>query len=139
MSELIWAIICPGLAIVCLVISVLQFKEKGFLFNNAYIWAAKQERETMNKEPHYLQSGIAFALCALIFIFMALECVLLTSWLWLIVGAITVAVLVYAVTSSIKKQPNENTSIQHTYGQQSTQKGLLPILLLIRQNQILWR
>ena len=25
------------------------------------------------------------------------------------------------------------------YGQQSTQKGLLPILLLIRQNQILWR
>ena len=48
MSELIWATICPGLAIVCLVISVLQFKEKGFLFNNAYIWAAKQERETMN-------------------------------------------------------------------------------------------
>lgn len=25
------------------------------------------------------------------------------------------------------------------YGQQSTQKGLLPILLLIRQKQILWR
>ena len=117
----------------------MQFKEKGFLFNNAYIWAAKQERETMNKEPHYRQSGIAFALCALIFIFMALECVLLTSWLWLIVGAITVAVLVYAVASSIKKQPNENTSIQHTYGQQSIRKGLLPILLLIRQKQNLWR
>ena len=89
----------------------------------------------MNKEPHYRQSGIAFALCALIFIFMALECVLLTSWLWLIVGAITVAVLVYAVASSIKKQPNENTSIQHTYGQQSIRKGLLPILLLISKNQ----
>ena len=70
---------------------------------------------------------------------MALECVLLTSWLWLIVGAITVAVLVYAVASSIKKQPNENTSIQHTYGQQSIQNWLLPILLLIRQKQILWR
>ena len=33
-------------------------------------------------------------------------------------------------------------SVSHiikNYGQQSTQKGLLPILLLIRQKQILWR
>ncbi|EFF68226.1 hypothetical protein BUTYVIB_01494 [Eshraghiella crossota DSM 2876] len=30
------------------------------MFNNAYIFASKQERETMNKKPHYKQSGICF-------------------------------------------------------------------------------
>lgn len=42
------------------VLSYRQFNEKGFLFNNAYIFASKQERETMNKKPHYKQSGICF-------------------------------------------------------------------------------
>lgn len=104
MAEFIWAIICGVLAIACVIISIMQFKEKGFLFNNAYIWASKQERETMNKKPHYRQSGIAFALAAAIFFFMALECVLFTGWLWLIVGLLAVAVLVYAIASSVKEQ-----------------------------------
>ena len=104
MTELIWAIICGVLAIACLIISITQFKEKGFLFNNAYIWASKQERRTMDKKPHYRQSGIAFALIAALFFFMALECVLFTGWLWLIAGLLAVAVLVYAIVSSVKEQ-----------------------------------
>ncbi len=31
------------------VISVRSFKQKGFLFNNAYLYASKQERDTMDK------------------------------------------------------------------------------------------
>lgn len=104
MAELICAIICGVLAIACLMISIMQFKEKGFLFNNAYIWASKQERGTMDKKPHYRQSGIAFALIAALFFFMALECVFFTGWLWFIVGSLTVAVLVYAIASSVKEQ-----------------------------------
>lgn len=104
MAELIWAIICSVLAITCFIICIMQFKEIGFLFNNAYIWASKQERRTMNKKPHYRQSGIAFALCAAIFFFMALECVLLSGWLWLIVGLLAIVLLVYAIASSVKKQ-----------------------------------
>ena len=53
MKLLVWSIISGILAIVFLVISILQFKEKGFLFNNAYIWADKQEREKLNKKHHY--------------------------------------------------------------------------------------
>ena len=64
MAELVWTIICGILAIVCLIISILSFKEKGFLFNNAYIWASKQERDAMDKKSYYRQSAIAFALCA---------------------------------------------------------------------------
>lgn len=104
MAELVWAIICGVLAIASLIISIMSFKEKGFLFNNAYIWASKQERETMNKKPHYRQSAIAFALCAALFVFIALECVLLTDWLWIIVGVFAVALLVYAIGSSVKEQ-----------------------------------
>ncbi len=106
MAELVWAIICGVLAIASLIISIMSFKEKGFLFNNAYIWASKQERETMNKKPHYRQSAIAFALCAALFMFMALECVLLTDWLWIIVGVFAVALLVYAIVFSVKEQIN---------------------------------
>lgn len=38
------------LATLCAVISVRQFKEKGFLFNNAYIWNSKLGREKMDKK-----------------------------------------------------------------------------------------
>lgn len=103
-AEFIWAIICAVLAIVCLIISIMSFNEKGFVFNNAYIWANKREREQMDKKPYYRQSEIAFALCTAIFFFMALECVLFTGWLWLVVGLTVTALLIYSIASSANKQ-----------------------------------
>lgn len=103
MAELIWAIISGILAVACLIISIMQFKEKGFLFNNAYIWASKQEREKMDKKPHYRQSAIVFSMCAALFLCMAFECVFLTGWLWLIEGALAIVLLVYAISSSVKE------------------------------------
>lgn len=55
MGNIIGAVILGIVAIVCFIFGYLQFHEKGFLFNNAYIYAAKQERETMDKKPHYQQ------------------------------------------------------------------------------------
>ena len=104
MEELIGAIICAVFALACFIISVMQFKEKGFLFNNAYIWTSKQDREKMDKKPYYRQSGIVFALCGAIFFSMALACILLADWLWIVTGALTAAVLAYAVVSSIKEK-----------------------------------
>lgn len=100
----IWAMIYGVLALVSCIISILQFREKGFLFNNAYIWASRQERETMDKKPHYRQSGIVFALITAIFFFMALECVLFTGWLWLMVFLPAAALLVYAIASSVREE-----------------------------------
>ena len=57
MGNVIGAIVLGIVAILCFVFSFQQFHEKGFLFNNAYIYASKQERETMDKTPHYKQSG----------------------------------------------------------------------------------
>ena len=58
----------------------------------------------MDKKPYYRQSGIVFALCGAIFLSMALACILLTNWLWIVTGALTAAVLTYAVASSIKER-----------------------------------
>ncbi len=72
-------VFCVILAIVLLLISVLQFQEKGFLLNNAYILASKKEREEMDankemKHPHYRQSGYTFLLFRISFVFLALYC-----------------------------------------------------------------
>ena len=73
MGNIIGAIILGVIAIACFIFSYLQFQEKGFLFNNAYIYASKQERETMDKKPHYKQSGIVFVFIGIIFFIKALH------------------------------------------------------------------
>ena len=67
-SEFVTFIILLVISISSFIVSTFQFKEKGFLFNNAYLYASKQERKTMNKKPHYKQSAIVFFLIGLIFL-----------------------------------------------------------------------
>lgn len=102
MNMLLSFFLCLILAIISLVISIMSFQEKGFLFNNAYIWASKREREKMDKKPHYRQSAVVFGLSALLFLCMAIEVILQTGWLWFAVGAIAFVILGYAVKSSLK-------------------------------------
>lgn len=85
----------------CFIFSYLQFNEKGFLFNNAYIYTSKQERETMNKTPHYRQSGIVFLFLGIIFAINAINVILQTEWLIYIVIAIAIVTIVYAIVSSV--------------------------------------
>ena len=101
MKNIIVAVILGAIAVICFIISYLQFHEKGFLFNNAYIYASKKERETMDKTPHYRQSGIVFALIGLTFLINTLILIIQIRWLlWLVVGIFVIA-LVYAVVSSV--------------------------------------
>ena len=93
-------IICGCLALVALAISVASFLEKGFLLNNAYLWASRQEREQMDKKPHYRQTAIVFAFLAAIFLCIGLEALLHTGWLWLAEAGLLIAVTVYAIKSS---------------------------------------
>ncbi len=100
LSEIIIGIV---LSVVCAIISFLQFQEKGFPFNVAYIFASKQEYETMDKKPHYRQSGIVFAFISSIFLCITVGCVLGTVWHWWIVGILSIALITYAIFSSIKE------------------------------------
>lgn len=84
------------------IMSFRSFKNKGFLFNNAYIYASKKERESMDKKPHYRQSAIVFLLIGFIFLFNALAVLFSADWMYIIVGALVIATIVYTIVSSVK-------------------------------------
>ncbi len=107
-AEIILAVI----AIACFVISFFQFHEKGFLLNNAYLYASKQERETMNKKPHYRQSGIVFLIIGIIFAINAIEIIIKTGWLFYVMLAVAVVTIVYAVVSSVSIEKKRMVSEQ---------------------------
>lgn len=107
MGKIVGAIILGIAAIVCLVFSYLQFNEKGFLFNNAYIYASKQERETMDKKPHYKQSGIIFLMGGIIFLINTVEMILETGWLFYPVIVVSIIAIVYAIVSSVVIERNK--------------------------------
>ena len=100
MGNIVGAIILGIIAITCFVVSYLHFNEKGFLFNNAYIYASKQERETMDKRPHYRQSGIVFIMIGSIFLINAVEMIIETGWLFYIAISVAIIAVVYAIISS---------------------------------------
>ena len=89
-------------ALLFLVMSIFQFLEKGFLLNNAYIYASKKERETMNKKPHYRQSAIVFLMLCVEFFIMAVDVMVEFKPLLYIHFIVFTAVIVYAILSSIK-------------------------------------
>ena len=91
------------LAIATFTISVRSWMEKGFLFNNAYIFASEEQRKAMNKKPYYRQSAIVFCLLGVLFLLIAVAAPSGAGWLYTIAWAVALATIVYAVASSIKE------------------------------------
>lgn len=106
MKEIVTASIFFAVSIFLFFISVRSFMEKGVLFNNAYIYASKQEREKINKTPHYRQSAIVFLLLGLIFLLNAIAVLLEANWIFYIVIAVVIVALIYAIVSSITIEKN---------------------------------
>ena len=95
------------LAIFALVLSFRSFGEKGFLLNNSYLYASKQEREAMDKKPYYRQSAIVFLLIACIFTLNGFAILLRIDWLSYFVVAVIFGAIVYAIVSSIAIEKNK--------------------------------
>ena len=89
------------LALVCFVLSWRQFHEKGYLFNNAFIYASREEREQMDKKPYYRQSAVALLLVGLIFTLNTANVLLQTRWLFWAVLSLAAAAILYAAVSSV--------------------------------------
>ena len=101
MGEIIVAIVLLLIAAAAFVMSFRSYQEKGFLLNNAYLYASKKEREAMDKAPYYRQSAVVFALIGLIFLLNGLSLLLGAPWLGYPAGGVVVIALIYAVASSI--------------------------------------
>ena len=107
MGNIIGSIVIGVIAAMCFAVSYLQFNESGFLFNNAYLYASKQERETMDKKPHYKQSGIVFLMLGIMFSITTLDMILKTGWLFYLVIVIAIATVVYSIVSSVSIEKNK--------------------------------
>ena len=101
MKEIVIAVILFALSAFAFFVSICSFMEKGFLLNNAYIYAFPKERAAMDKKPHYRQSAIVFFLLGLVFLLNGIDVLLRTDWIVAAVIAIVIIAVLYAVISSI--------------------------------------
>ena len=104
--EKVITIILGILSVILFSISLMHMYEKGYLLNNAYIYASKEERENMNKRPYYRQSGIVFFLLGLIALLNAFNIELKSVGLFVFVILLIVLVIVYAIVSTKKIEKN---------------------------------
>lgn len=104
--EVVITIILIFVSVGCFVVSCFQFNEKGFLLNNAYLYATKEQRDKMNKKPHYRQSAIIFLILGLIFLVNALKIIIKSNWLAIIVIGLVIISILYAIVSSINIEKN---------------------------------
>lgn len=97
------------LAIGAFIISILSFREKGFLFNNAYIFASAESRKSMDKKPYYRQSAIMFAAVAITMLLLGIGILLEKILLICIAIVLAIAVLVVVIATD-KKIGIKNTT-----------------------------
>ncbi len=89
------------------IISLLQFKEKGLLFNNAYIYASKSERESMNKKAYYKQSAIVFLMIGILFLLIGVQMLIQHTFVFYLIVATVITLIIFALASSISILQNE--------------------------------
>ena len=102
MKEIIIACILFLISGGVFVMSILSFMQKGFLLNNAYIYASKEERKKLDKKPHYRQSAIVFLLLGIVFLLLGIMMLTKAYWLLYIAIGVTILTIIYAFVSGIK-------------------------------------
>ena len=98
------------LAGVLLFLGIRQLLERGYLLNNAWIYASKEERARLNKKPYYRQSGIVFCLLGLLFVVIGLYALLKNSALLWLEAALAVGAVAYAIVSTLRIMKEEETN-----------------------------
>lgn len=102
MGELITLIIVLFIAVILLIFSIMSFLERGFLLNNAFLYASKEEREKMDKKPYYKQSAIVFCILSVVFIVIALQILLKNDILFLLEIPLIMSVIIYSIVSTVQ-------------------------------------
>ena len=111
MTRVIFSGILLAISIGASVLGVRSWKEKGKLFNNAYLYASDQERSTMDKKPYYRQSAIVFLCVGLIFLLNAISMLLKAESFSLLSIAVAVLTLIYAIASDISVARNKKKTL----------------------------
>jgi len=110
MGDFIVSIALVVVSLFIFILSIRSFLEKGFLLNNAYIYASKKERETMNKKPYYRQTAIVLFLMGITLLLIGFAILFDTGWITYIAEAVLLIILIYTIASSVaieKRKKNE--------------------------------
>lgn len=101
MLKMIMSVVMLLLATGSFIIAYRHFKNKGELLNNAYLFASEKELEKMDKEPHYKQSAVIFAIFGLVLLVAGIEMITNIGAIYIIIGLAVVAII-YAIISSTR-------------------------------------
>ena len=101
-GELITSIIMFVVAGMLLLFGIRSFLERGFLLNNAYLYASKRERKVMNKKPYYKQSAVVFCILSAVFIVIGLSLIFHNDKILLLEIALIIGVIIYAIVSTVQ-------------------------------------
>ena len=101
-AEWIIAIMVFVIAGILAFLSVRSFLQRGFVLNNAYIYASKEERKAMDKKPYYRQTAIVFCLLSVDFILLGLSVVLHNDKIALLQIPVVAGAIIYAIVSSVR-------------------------------------
>lgn len=110
MKETITALVLLVFAVGAFAISIRSFREKGFLFNNAYLYASRQERRTMDKKPHYRQSAIVFLMAGIALLLNAAAVLFGGGWIYGLEAVLLAVMVVYAICSGVKCRRGEGSA-----------------------------
>lgn len=100
----VFSVILAVVAAACYVFGILSVCQKGFLFNNVYIYSSESQRKSMNKKPYYIQSGIVLLLVGTVFLINAAQVFFRKDWLFYPSLAVIIITLIYAIVSTYKIQ-----------------------------------
>lgn len=106
-SEIVLAVIIFTGSAISLILSVLQFLEKGIPLNNAYFYASKEERLKMNRKPYYRQSAVVLLVLCLVFVSVGLNIITKKSFFIIIEYILIAAIIIYGIVSSKKIEKSE--------------------------------
>lgn len=101
-GELVAAIIDFVLSVILMVLGIRHFREKGFLLNNAWLYASKEQRAEINKKPYYRQSAIVFCILSAVFIVVGMSLVLQNDRIMLFEIPLISGTIIYAIVSSVR-------------------------------------
>ena len=94
------AMIPFALAAAALILSIRHFRQKGFLLNNAWLYASPEEREKLNTAPWYRQTAICMLGISLLFTAVGLYAITGSGLFPALEGLLVAALLVYAIGST---------------------------------------
>ncbi len=101
-GEMIVLVLVFAMAGVCLLFGVRSFLERGFLLNNAYLYASKEERKAMNRKPYYRQSAVVFCMLSAVFLVIGLSLLFQNDRIVLLEIPLIAGAIVSAIASAVR-------------------------------------